>query len=174
MTVQQARDFIEMFTLASTEPVLTDDEVDQLLSLAKRQDFNHFDPTNSLWTPTFNLAFAVRMGWRQKLAKLAMGYDIDSSTQSLHRSQMFKQCQEMVKEWGRMPGDSIQLIGSLRNRFFVGTSPYPTSNASEVDLFLGTYWDAWGGRNQPWWQNPDDIAAPEDFNDWGYSSGYNR
>lgn len=174
MTTQQARDFIEMFTLASTEPVLTDDEVDKLVSLAKRQDFNRFDPSSTQWTPTWNLAYAVRMGWKLKTSKLATAYDIDSSTQSLHRSQMFKQCQAMIQEWGRMPGDAIQLVGSLRNRFFIGTSPYPTSNASEVDLFLGTYWDAWGSRNYPWWQNPQDLSSPEDFIDWGFSLGYNR
>lgn len=70
----------------------------------------------ALWVPTFNLAYAIALGWRLKAAKVATAYDFASNDQKLTRSQMFKHCMEQHEHWKKAANESLELQGAARAR----------------------------------------------------------
>jgi len=70
------------------------------------------------WTPTWNLAYGIAQGWKQKMGMSVGAYDITVGGQSMKRSQLFEACKEMQRQWARRAGcwDQIFLQGSLRDR----------------------------------------------------------
>lgn len=114
MTADEAYNEIEILTQATTEPVLLKAELDLLARRAQRADSAGRTPDDNLWTPTFNLAYAVALGWEIKAMKVATGYDFASADQKFSRSQMYAQLMKVAAGWKSRAGESIALQGSLR------------------------------------------------------------
>lgn len=109
---------------------------------------------SSLWTPTFQLSSAIAHGWELKAGKLATAYDIESSTQKLTRSQMFRQCMEMAKTWKKKSAYSLELIGSLRGRD--GLNSIIANGPEDCGCMLSTCWSCIARGTS--WSNYDDLA----------------
>lgn len=104
------------------------------------------------WTPTYNLAYGIQMGWIKKRGKLIGAYDIASWDQKLSRSQMIEHVKGMIQEWKAKAGagSQIELKGSMRNRnlFEVETSSTPDI---PPDDFFGPQGPLWGSETDFQW-----------------------
>jgi hypothetical protein len=146
MTADEAYAQIELLTQATTEPVLTNAELNLLVKKAKRKDSSNRVPTDSLWTPTWNIAMAVALGWETKAMKVATGYDIQSADQKLSRSQMFAQLMKVAQMWRKRGGESVRLKGDLAQNIL-----FPSVNGPDDWWPWETEWadDWWGWANSP-------------------------
>jgi hypothetical protein len=92
---------------AEAAPVLSDDELDDLLAMHRRIDAAHIAPSQDGWTPTYDLAAAAAEGWRRKAGKAAAMFNFAEDGQQFQRSQVYAQCVSMADRYSR------QVIGSV-------------------------------------------------------------
>ena len=95
----RAERVLRQLTQAASEPVLTDEEVDDLLWRARVADASGYAADDPLWTPTYGergIDGAAGRGWRIKAAKikdkikvgLGNGIGFDEEQEYLHCVQM--------------------------------------------------------------------------------------
>ena len=65
------RDRLARMTAATEAPALNDADLDELLRGARRIDAAGLPPTDTAWTPTYDLNAAAAEGWRWKQARVA-------------------------------------------------------------------------------------------------------
>lgn len=137
-TEAQVRDRISLLTLATTEPTLSDDELDMLVNQSKRVDENGVTADDASWEATWSLNGAIATGWELKAGKVATAVDVSTAKTKLTRSQMFDQLMKMAGRWRRKVLDAIDIPSSM-----VGRLPTVLNNAT--DELWDLYWD--GGPN---------------------------
>lgn len=100
------------------------------------------------WTPTWNLAYGIAMGWKLKMGKVACAVDISAAGQTIKRSQLLTNLKEVWRMWAMRAStwDQMILNGALRDRR-IGVA---MTNAND-ELFIDgqIQWatlDHWGGR----------------------------
>ena len=69
MTVDEATTRLRAMTAADTDPTLDDTEITTLVNMSKIADVYGLWPTDTGWTPTFNLNIGAAEGWRWKAAR---------------------------------------------------------------------------------------------------------
>lgn len=129
-TEAQIRAEIIRFTQAERQPILDEEEIDDLVARSKREDGEKRPPTDEDWEPTWNINAAVALGWELKAGKLATDFDIRSADQDLKRSQAYEMCLRQADRWKRRVTESPQLVGSLASDLPTGVF----SNAND-ELF---------------------------------------
>jgi hypothetical protein len=87
-----ARTRLASMTAWETAPVLTDDEQDALLEMAKRADRYGRAPDATGWEATWDLNAAAAEGWGWKAAKVAHRFDFSLDQQSMKVSQPYDHC----------------------------------------------------------------------------------
>lgn len=103
MTEGEAREQIIAACAPDCSPILSDDDVDLLINLAREIDefgilpFLSNGDINTNWQPTWYINRAINKGWKLKAAKCAGAFDYSDSDLKLSRSQMIKNCLEMAK-----------------------------------------------------------------------------
>jgi hypothetical protein len=126
VTESEAYTDIRTLTNAEQYPRLSADQLDVLLRRAKRADAYERVPSDSSWIPTWDIAYAVALGWEQKAANAAAGdanhlpaYDIRAGDEQHARSQIVAHCQEQAKKWRGRSLSSLQLIATDPNATIV-------------------------------------------------------
>lgn len=109
MTEEEARARLELMVAWDAVPVLTSEEVDDLMVIARRPDEYGLLPTDEGWTETWNLNRAASEGWRRKAGKVAGAYDFSGDSQSFSRSQMHEMCLEMAAQYRRGGATSVAI-----------------------------------------------------------------
>lgn len=105
----------------------------------------------ALWVPTYNLAYAVALGWELKLGKVAGLYDFESDDQAYKRSQVYRHCQAMVKEWKGKTAGTICVQSSTREyQHVAGTLSNAGDDWSDCDGYSSHYGLDSGGGEFPW------------------------
>jgi hypothetical protein len=113
MDETEARAALEDMIAPSSTPILTTDEVDRLLEWAKRGDIDGYSPTDTGWTPTWDLEGAARKAWITKAGKVAGLFPFSTDGQSYQRDQMHRMCLEMADQYRRSGGfRSIRVVGA--------------------------------------------------------------
>ncbi len=107
-----ARALLEKMVAADAVPTLDADEVQQLLTRAQRTDSAGLAPSDSNWTPTWDLNAAAAEGWRWKAGKVAGAYTFGDSGSTFNRSDMVKACMAMAKTYGSRGAGTIKLAAS--------------------------------------------------------------
>ncbi len=82
-------------------PVLTDEDLDELLRAARRPDSGGLLPSESGWVATYDLDDAACVGWEIKAARAAAGFDFGEDGQRFSRSQIHAQCLAMARLYRR-------------------------------------------------------------------------
>ena len=113
MNEGSARVRLEAMTAASVEPTLTEDELDQLLDMARRPDVFGALPSDTDWEPTWNLDYAAAVGWHWKAGKVTANFDFSTDGQSFQRSQVWQHCDAMRRYYARRGG-----LGSIPTHRF--------------------------------------------------------
>lgn len=99
---------------ASSEPVLSDDEVSTLLALSAVADAGGLPPSHEAWTPTYQLARGAAEGWRWKAAKVADQFDFSSEERSRYqRSQVHAHCLAQARAYARQVFVSAVVPGAV-------------------------------------------------------------
>lgn len=96
-----ARSRLDSMLQSASEPLLTQAEVEALLVEAKRADADGLAPSDTGWTPTWDLNAAAAEGWRRKAGKVAGRFDVTVDGDALRRSQMFSACLVMADRYAR-------------------------------------------------------------------------
>jgi len=77
------------------EPVLSEDDLGELLAAVALQDANGLAPLNEEWTPTYDLNAAAVAGWLIKAGRAATL--VDEPTAGTVTSKVFDNCRAMAK-----------------------------------------------------------------------------
>lgn len=100
---------------AAAYPVLTADQLAFLLKASRRADQNGVSVNDPTWMPTYNVNYAVYKGWQLKAGNSASKTDISDQDQKISRSQVFKQCLDMAKEWRKKLTGSVRVLAPQRS-----------------------------------------------------------
>ena len=91
-----ARARLKAMVAADSVPVLSAEELTSLLSLSALADSTDLLPSDTDWTPTYDLNRGAAEGWRWKAAKLAGDYDFSADGATFSRSQARAHCVDMA------------------------------------------------------------------------------
>jgi len=116
MTEAEARAEIEILTEAAAAPTLSEDELRLLVRKAQRADSSQRAPSDDLWEPTWNIPFAVALGWKLKAGKLVGAYDTEAGPQKFKRSQFRQHCLDQAKQWQKQAAECALLPGGWTRR----------------------------------------------------------
>jgi hypothetical protein len=87
---------LSRMTASCSEPQLSIEEIDDLLSMFQKTDADGLAPDDDDWTPTYNLRAAAREGWRWKAAKASELISSDLDGDRMSSQQLFDHCQRMI------------------------------------------------------------------------------
>ncbi len=113
MTEEEAQARLARMTDAASEPVLSWEDIDDLLAMSRMVDANGLAPTDAAWTPTYDLNRGAAEGWRRKAGKLAMRFDFNADGATFNRSQAVVHCERMAEQYRRRIITSIPVTGTL-------------------------------------------------------------
>lgn len=99
LTEEEAKARLERMTDASTDPQLAEEDLDDLLAMARRMDAGGLPPSDDDWVPTYDLNFAAAEGWRRKAGRAAALFNHGVDGASFQRSQIYSQCLVQAKEY---------------------------------------------------------------------------
>lgn len=94
-------------TASTSEPQLSDTELDEILTMYRVPDKNGRPPSDDEWTSTFNLNKAAAEGWRWKAAKASELTSVDLDGERMSSNQVFDHCERMAKLYARRQAGSI-------------------------------------------------------------------
>lgn len=104
------RERLQSMTAASTEPTLSEAELDELLVMSALPDVDGALPTDDDWVPTYDLNRGAAEGWRWKAAKVATHFDFSQPEgQNLSRSQKHKAMLEMADRYAKRIAASVDM-----------------------------------------------------------------
>ncbi len=113
MTEAEALARLKRMTDADSEPTLTDDDLADCIAMSRLVDVNGLAPSESGWTPTYDLNRGAAEGWRRKAGKLAMRFDFATDGQQFQRSQAVEHCERMAEQYRRRIVSSVPVTGQL-------------------------------------------------------------
>lgn len=96
-------------TAADSQPALSSDELDDLLSMFRKTDKNGILPGETEWIETYNLNAAAAEGWRWKSAKAAELVSIDLDGERMSSNQIFDQCERMIRIYSRKKTAAVSI-----------------------------------------------------------------
>jgi hypothetical protein len=90
MNLTEAQRFIELHLQPAVDPTLTDDEVDQIVTMARAVDEAGLTPSDDDWTATYSVAgchYAIAEGYQVKYAKAVGRFSFTTDGQTFTRNQ---------------------------------------------------------------------------------------
>jgi hypothetical protein len=86
---------------ADVAPVLSDQDLDELLAGARLRDRAGLLPSTAGWVPTFHLTAAAAEGWRRKAGRAAAAHSYANGALRSERAQIHVHCLAMAREYAR-------------------------------------------------------------------------
>lgn len=115
-----AYQLIARMVQSDQEPTLDTTALNALVSYAQRVDVFGLPPSDTSWTPTYDLNAAAAEGWRWKAGSAAGQYDWTSTLQAFKPSQVATMCLAQAKAYAAkvgaaasMPGDTSLTAGGV-------------------------------------------------------------
>lgn len=94
------KDRLKKLTAWTTEPQLTDGEIDELLEQNSIADGEGLSPENESWEPTYDLNAAAAAGWLIKAGRAANTTETDPA--SLYTtSKVFENCMRLARAFSQ-------------------------------------------------------------------------
>ena len=84
-------------TASDADPLLTDDELDEMLVPNSLVDKFGLLPTDPDWTPTYDLNAAAAAAWLVKAARAAATVEVDPPGSGIFTSKVFDNCRAMAR-----------------------------------------------------------------------------
>ena len=108
MTEAEVQDRLARLIDTDTDPVLSDDDMDDLLSIAARPDTAGLTRADDNWTPTWDLNAAAAEGWLRKASKAVSRFSFSEDGQRFERAQIYAHCIRQHEMYSRKAVGSIQ------------------------------------------------------------------
>jgi hypothetical protein len=113
LTEPQARAKLALMVLADQDPVLSDDQLGDLVERARRPDGEGSTwPDGDAWTPTWDLDAAAAEGWNRKAAMAANRFNFGEDGQSFQRAEVYANCVKQAEAYARRSMGSIPYASS--------------------------------------------------------------
>jgi hypothetical protein len=96
-------------TVASSEPVLEEADLQQLLAEFARPDAEGRPPTDLNWEPVYDYNAAAAEGWRWKAARASELIAADLDGAQLSAEQIFEHCERMIGVYAKRVKASVAL-----------------------------------------------------------------
>lgn len=109
MTAEEARTRLASMTAADADPVLTSEELDDLLAANRIIDAEGRSPEEEGWTAGWAFGAAAEDGWLRKAGKVAARVDGGSGGLTLARSQLHAHCLAMAERYSMRRSASMPL-----------------------------------------------------------------
>lgn len=112
MTEDEAQEKLALMVLAEEEPVLSAEQLEALVELARRPDEQGFVFTDgtAVWTPSWDLNFAAAEGWRRKAGIAASRFSFSEDGQRFERAQVYAHCVAQAEAYARKGMGSIPVL----------------------------------------------------------------
>ena len=99
-------------TAWSSEPVLSEQEIDALLNQFSLADAGGLTKADAQWVPTYNLRAAANEGWTWKMGRCADQVSSDLDGDRMSSNQLFDHCAAMVKKYST--ATSVRMTAAAR------------------------------------------------------------
>ncbi|HSW50326.1 MAG TPA: hypothetical protein VLH09_09140 [Bryobacteraceae bacterium] len=113
MNEAEARARLERMVAAAEDPVLSLEEIADLVALSRVADTAGLAPSDANWTPTFDLNRGAAEGWRWKAGKAAPRFQFTADGATFQRQQVLAHCERMAAQYRRKIVSNVSLPGSL-------------------------------------------------------------
>ena len=104
---------LRAMTASSTDPVLTEEELDLLLEGCRLEDSAGVAPGGTDWVGTYDLNRAAAEGWRWKAGKAASRFGFTADGAQFNRQQTVEACERMAKTYAGKVISSVPVISPL-------------------------------------------------------------
>lgn len=101
MTEAEAKTKLKLMILDTEDPELSDAQVEDCLTYARRPDTSDRDYADSDWTPTWDLDAAAAEGWRRKASIAASRFNFAEDSQRFDRAQIYAHCLSQAEQYAR-------------------------------------------------------------------------
>ena len=108
MTEAEAEAQLARMIDAETDPVLTDEDMEDLLIKAARPDTNGLTREDASWVPTWDLDSAAADGWLRKASKAVSRFSFAEDGQRFERAQIYAHCIRMQEMYARKAMGTLQ------------------------------------------------------------------
>ena len=105
---------LKKLTAWDTEPALTEDELDELLTGSALTDKNGFAPLEEEWTPTYDLNSAAATGWLIKAGRASSTTETEPESFYV-TSKIFDNCCRMAKIYRAKGNASLSVAETAQN-----------------------------------------------------------
>ena len=112
MDKAEAKILIKAFAATDNEPVLSDGELDIILSQSRRPGSDGTLVNASDYVDNYDANYGIMMAWEMKAGKAAGLYTFLAGGNQMIRSDMIRHCQQMADRWRRGQFHCVP-IGSL-------------------------------------------------------------
>jgi len=110
-----ALDKIKLITAWTSEPALTEDELEDLLAEAAIPDGEGVAPEDEGWEPTYDINRAASEAWLIKAARAAELVEVDPPESGIVTSKVFDNCRAMARLYSARRAASSRLSTSITN-----------------------------------------------------------
>ena len=107
MTEAEAQAKLELMVLVDEDPALSSEQIDDILTHARRPDADDYDYEDAEWTPTWDLDAAAAEGWRRKAGIAASRFNFAEDSQRFDRAQVYAHCLQQAEFYARRAMGSI-------------------------------------------------------------------
>jgi len=97
MTEAEVRNRILIFADGEQDPVLTSADLDILVADCREVDKYQVWPTDTNWTPTYNVNRAIAQAWLLKASRVSPRYLFMSGGKMFSRQQYYDHCMKQYK-----------------------------------------------------------------------------
>jgi hypothetical protein len=80
-------------------PALLSAQVSRCVAMARRRDWAGREPSETGWTPTWDIAAGAALAWRMKAGRVAGNVDLGPSPDRVRLAQVFAHCREQAAFW---------------------------------------------------------------------------
>lgn len=108
MTEAEVQDKLARLIDADIDPALSDDDLDDLLSVAARPDTAGLTRADANWAPTWDLNAAAAEGWLRKASKAVSRFSFSEDGQRFERAQIYAHCIRQHELYSRKAVGTIQ------------------------------------------------------------------
>lgn len=95
--METALEKLKRMTAWTTEPALSENDLEGLLAAAALEDANGLAPLNEEWTPTYDLNAAAAQAWLTKAARASALVEVDPPGSGIVTSKVFENCRAMAR-----------------------------------------------------------------------------
>ncbi len=90
-------DKLKQLTAWDALPLLSQEDLEELLALSALKDASGLAPLHEQWSPTYDINAAAVAGWLIKAGRVAATVEIDPPGSGIFTSKVFENCRTMAR-----------------------------------------------------------------------------